>query len=497
MAAAEPRDPLGSPRELAGRRVLIAGGRVSGRAVIPALVDLGARVTVADSDPATLAACADLGVEIVEMDAVATDRDAVAQYTLVVTSPGFRPDSPLLTTALTVGVPVWGDIEFTWRVDLAEVYGPPRTWLVVTGTNGKTTTTSMLAAILEAAGTAAAPCGNIGVPVMEALRRQPRVDVLAVELSSFQLFWAPSVRPAAGVVLNIAADHLDWHGSMEAYVEAKVQALRGDIAVVGLDDTVAASLRERGGAPTTVGFTAAQPRAGDIGVVDGEMVDRAFTPSASPEVLTSVDGIEPPGPAGLQDALAAAALARSVGVPAEAVARGLHAFRVGPHRAAIVHEVGGVRFVDDSKATNPHAARSSILAHDRVVWLAGGLLKGAEVDDLVAEVAPRIVAAVVFGQDGDRIAAALARHAPDVPVDRVPSGDDADVADATDVTDGDEVMARVVRVAARRASGGVTVLLAPSTASFDQFRDYGHRGDSFTAAARTIGVDDLARGGRS
>lgn len=463
---------------------------MSGRAVVPALLDLGASVTVTDSDPDSLAACRELGVETVAMDEISTDREAVAEFALVITSPGFRPDSPLLTTALTVGVPVWGDIEFSWRVDRSGLYGPPRTWLVVTGTNGKTTTTSMLEAILRAADTSVMACGNIGIPVMDALRRtDPRADVLAVELSSFQLFWAPSVRPAAGVILNIAADHLDWHGGMDAYVEAKMQALRGTVAVVGLDDDIASGLRERSPAERRIGFTAGEPAAGELGVVDGMVVDRAFGDAVP---LVDVESIEPAGPAGVQDALAAAALARSTGVSPEAVTRGLRAFRVGPHRAAVVRVMNGVTFVDDSKATNPHAATASILAHEKVVWLAGGLLKGAEVDDLVAATAPRLSAAVVFGQDGPAVAAALARHAPDVPVDRVPPGDDAEVADATYVTDGDEVMRRAVHAAARRADPGTTVLLAPSTASFDQFRDYGHRGDSFAAAVNALTPDDLA-----
>lgn len=492
--AGENSEAVTDPRDLRDRRVLVAGGRVSGRALLPTLDALGARVTVADSDESALAACADLGADTVLMDRIAPDRAAVGEFALVITSPGFRPDAPLLTTALTVGVPVWGDIEFSWRVDRSEVHGPARTWLVVTGTNGKTTTTSMLASILDASGRPSLACGNIGVPVLDALRSEsPRAEVLAVELSSFQLFWAPSVRPAAGVVLNIAADHLDWHGGMDAYVEAKLQALRGDVAVVGLDDPVASSLRSRATAPRTVGFTAARPAPGDLGVEDGVLVDRAFGDGVP---LVSAAEIEPPGPAGLQDALAASALARAAGVDADAVARGLSAFRVGPHRAATVRELGGVQFVDDSKATNPHAARSSILAHERVVWLAGGLLKGAEVDDLVAEVRDRLVAAVVFGRDGDAIAAALGRHAPDVPVVHVPPGDDASVADETDVTNGDRVMTLAVRAAAHRAEPGTAVLLAPSTASFDQFRDYGHRGDSFTAAVVDLTEADLGTGAR-
>ncbi|MGU3434106.1 UDP-N-acetylmuramoyl-L-alanine--D-glutamate ligase [Actinomycetes bacterium M1A6_2h] len=479
---------------------------MTGRAVIPILLDLDARVTVADSDAVALAQCAAPGevdtVRISEIDAA-----AVADFALVVTSPGFRPDASPLDAAAAAGVPIWGDVELAWRVDRAGRYGPPRTWAVVTGTNGKTTTTSMLESILLADGRRAVACGNIGVPVADALRLPRgqaegrsdghRADVLAIELSSFQLFWAPSVRPDAGVVVNIAEDHLDWHGSMDAYVEAKLRAVSGRIGVVGLDDPIAGTLLDRASAEMTFGFTAESPGSHEIGVVDGRLTDRVFgegETSTSGEILADAADIEPPGPSGLQDALAAASVARAVGVSAAAIADGLRGFRVGPHRAAVVRELGGVVFVDDSKATNPHAARSSILAHDRVVWLAGGLLKGALVDDLVRDVASRLVAAVVFGQDAEQIARALARHAPDVPVVRVPSGDDAGVVDDTDVTDGDEVMRQAVRAAAARAHPGTAVLLAPSTASFDQFRDYGHRGDSFAAAALALTPTDLAVG---
>lgn len=488
---------------LTGARVLVTGGRVTGRAVVPVLLDLGARVTVADSDEGALAQCAELG-DVATVRISDLDDATLADFALVVTSPGFRPGASPLAAASAAGVPIWGDVELAWRVDRAGRYGPPRTWAVVTGTNGKTTTTSMLESILSADGRRVVACGNIGVPVADALRldggqaggrsdNSRRADVLAVELSSFQLFWAPSVRPDAGVVVNIAEDHLDWHGSMDAYVDAKLRAVSGAVGVVGLDDPIARTLLGRASADRTFGFTAAEPEAGQIGVRDGVVVDRVF---ADGESLADAASIEPPGPSGLQDALAATSVARAVGVSANAIADGLRAFRVGPHRGAVVCELGGVTFVDDSKATNPHAARSAILAHDRVVWLAGGLLKGALVDDLVRDVASRLGAAVVFGQDADQIAEALARHAPDVPVVRVPSGDDAGVVDDTDVTDGDEVMRQAVRAAASHAQSGTAVLLAPSTASFDQFRDYGHRGDSFAAAARSLTPEDLAGGTR-
>ncbi|WP_137723809.1 UDP-N-acetylmuramoyl-L-alanine--D-glutamate ligase [Prescottella subtropica] len=494
---------------LRGRDVLVAGAGISGRAVIAPLHGLGARVTVTDTNADALAVCAALGAATAPIGDVVADPVRVAGFALVVVSPGFRPDAPLVTLAADAGVPVWGDIEFSWRVDRARLYGPPRRWLVVTGTNGKTTTTSMLQSILETAGVGSAACGNIGLPVLDALRAEsPRADVLAVELSSFQLYWAPSVRPAAGVVLNIAEDHLDWHGGMPGYVDAKAHALDGDVAVVGLDDPVAASLADRPRGGRTIGFRLGEPAVGELGVVDGMLVDRAFTDDAAAAPLLAADEVSPPGPAGVCDALAAAALARTVGLSAEIVGAGLRAHRVGPHRAQLVCETAGVRFVDDSKATNPHAARSSIVAQESVVWLAGGLLKGARVDDLVAEVASRLAGAVLIGRDADLIADALARHAPDVPVVHVSSGDDAamgahapeptrsdtrlDLADAA--ADADAVMAEAVRAAAALAAPGDTVLLAPAAASLDMFDSYGHRGRSFTEAARGLGAEQITTG---
>ncbi|MDH6279661.1 UDP-N-acetylmuramoyl-L-alanine--D-glutamate ligase [Prescottella agglutinans] len=469
--------------------VLVTGAGISGRAVIAPLLDLGARVTVTDTNDDALARCAELGAATVRIDELVADPQRVAEFALVVTSPGFRPDAPVLSAAADAGVPVWGDIEFSWRVDRARMYGPPRRWLVVTGTNGKTTTTSMLHSILEAAGMPSAACGNIGLPVLDALRAQePRADVLAVELSSFQLHWAPSVRPDAGVVLNIAEDHLDWHGGMPGYIDAKAQALTGDVAVVGLDDEIAAGLASRPRDGHTVGFRLGAPDTGELGVRGGMLVDRAFADSVP---LVAADEISPAGPAGLCDALAAAALARAIGVSPAAVEAGLQAHRVGPHRAQLVRTVGDVAFVDDSKATNPHAARSSIIAHESVVWIAGGLLKGARIDDLVEEVAGRLAGAVLIGRDADQIADALARHAPDVPVVHVRSGDDASMgagnpdAVALDLpgADADTVMAEAVRAAAALAVPGDVVLLAPAAASLDMFDSYGHRGRSFASAA--------------
>jgi UDP-N-acetylmuramoylalanine--D-glutamate ligase len=440
------------------------------------------RLTICDDDPLALQRLVTPASVVTTAEAV----DSIADYALVVTSPGFPPGAPVLAAAAAADVPIWGDVELAWRLDQAGWYGAPKRWLVVTGTNGKTTTTSMLHAMLVTAGRRALLCGNIGNPVIDMLA-DPSGDteLLAVELSSFQLHWAPSLRPDAGVVLNVAEDHLDWHGSMAAYAADKARALTGRVAVAGLDDPVAAGLLEQATAQTRVGFRLGDPSAGELGVRDGVLVDNAF---ADGLVLADAASIPVPGPVGVLNALAASALARAVDVPAEAIADALAGFHLGAHRAEKVAEVDGVTYVDDSKATNPHAAHASIAAYPRVVWIAGGLLKGASVDGLVADVANRLVGAVLIGRDRGLVANALSRHAPDVPVVEVVTGEDSGVPDTNepDVTSVTRLMTEVVAAARRLAHPGDTVLLAPAGASFDQFSGYAERGDAFAAAVRAL-----------
>ncbi len=474
---------------VAGSRVLVAGAGVTGRSVLTALEPLGLRVEITDDDADALRTLAAGGVRVRPApDAVA----GIGDYAVVITSPGLPPQSPLLTAAAQGGVPVWGDVELAWRLDQSGRYGPPRKWLVVTGTNGKTTTTSMLHRMLTAAGRASLLCGNIGTPVTEVLA-QPG-DYLAVELSSFQLHWSSSVRPEAGVVLNVAEDHLDWHGSLAAYAGAKARALHGRVAVVGLDDPVASALLPDATAPVKVGFRLGEPGTGELGVREGMLVDRAFSDD---EALAPVAAIPVAGPVGVLDALAAAALARAVGVAAGPIAQALASFTVGRHRAEVVAVAGDITYVDDSKATNPHAAEASVLAYPRVVWVAGGLLKGASVDDMLPRIAARLAGAVLIGRDRRVIAEAIARHAPDVPVVEVVTGEDAgvyetdessvaQVADATGESIGAAVMARAVAAARDLAEPGDTVLLAPAGASFDQFGGYAERGERFAAAVRAV-----------
>ncbi len=473
-----------------GGRVLVAGAGITGRAVVAALAAWRVEVVVCDDNSAALAALATDGVATLTSEAAV---GAVGDFGLLVTSPGFPPTAPVPAAAARAGVPIWGDVELAWRLDAAGHYGPPRQWLVVTGTNGKTTTTSMLHDMLVAGGLRSVLCGNIGEPVLDVLSRPS--DVLAVELSSFQLHWAPSVRPRAGAVLNVAEDHLDWHGSFAAYAGAKAGALAGRVAVAGLDDPVAAALLADASAPVKVGFRLGEPAEGELGVRDGALVDRAFDTDAE---LAPSASIPVAGPVGVLDALAAAALARAVGVPAAAIGAALAGFRVGAHRAAPVGEIAGVTYVDDSKATNPHAAEASIRAYPRVVWVAGGLLKGASVDETVARVAERLAGAVLIGRDRAQVAEALSRHAPDVPVITIVTGEDDEVhekpgapvtggtrwVDASGADLGSRVMTEVVAAAASLARPGDTVLLAPAGASFDQFSGYGNRGDAFAAAVR-------------
>ncbi len=473
-----------------GARVLVAGAGITGRAVVAALSEWDLDLLVCDDDAGARQRLSEAGVPTI------TPPEAIAgasEFDLVVTSPGLPPGAPVLSAAARAGVPVWGDVELAWRLDASGRYGPPRQWLMVTGTNGKTTTTSMLNAMLVAGGRDALLCGNIGEPVLSVLAEP--AEVLAVEVSSFQLFWAPSPRPAAGAVLNLAEDHLDWHGSFAAYAAAKARALDGRVAVVGLDDPAASALLDRSAAPVKTGFRLGPPAQGELGVRDGILVDRAF---ADDLPLAPAASIPVAGPVGVLDALGAAALARAVGVAPEAIAAALAGFRAGAHRAESVAVSGGVRYVDDSKATNPHAARASILAYPRVVWVAGGLLKGASVDETVAAVADRLAAVILIGRDRAEFAEALSRHAPDVPVIEVVTREDAVVDETNEsaVTQGTRViaasgpglggrvMAAAVAAAAELARPGDTVLLAPAGASFDQFTGYADRGEAFAAAVR-------------
>ncbi|MFE9889479.1 UDP-N-acetylmuramoyl-L-alanine--D-glutamate ligase [Streptomyces scopuliridis] len=463
-----------------GKRVTVAGLGVSGIPAARVLRGLGAEVTVVnDGDDerarAQAAELEKLGVTVRLGDG-ATLPDGTE---LVVTAPGWKPDKPLFLAAEAAGVEIWGDVELAWRLR-----GPgAAAWLAVTGTNGKTTTVRMLASILAAAGLRTAAVGNIGVSLLDAVTGEETYDVLAVELSSYQLHWAPSLRAHSGAVLNLAPDHLDWHGSMAAYAADKGRIYEGNsvacvynVADPATEDLVRAADVEEG--CRAIGFTLGPPGPSQLGVVDGILVDRAFVENRREQAqeLAHVSDVNPPVPHNIANALAAAALARAYGVEPAAVRDGLRAFRPDPHRIERVAEVAGVTYIDDSKATNTHAAEASLAAYDPIVWIAGGLAKGATFDELVGASAKRLRGAVLIGKDRALIREALARHAPEVPVvdlDRTDTG----------------AMSAAVREAARLAQPGDTVLMAPACASMDMFVNYNKRGEAFADAVHALAAE--------
>ncbi len=482
-------ESLGRHDDWSGVRAVVAGFGVSGFAAADNLIHIGAQVRAlapdANADELEKAELLEvLGGEVrISPSATEVLPDDVD---LVVTSPGFRPDSPLLLQAAARGVPVWGEVELAWR--LRDPHHPAP-WLCVTGTNGKTTTVQMLDAILNAAGLRSAAVGNVGRPVTEAVMDPMPYDVLAVELSSFQLHSPASLSAESAVVLNLAEDHLDWYTgptAMADYAADKgrvYQRVQRACVYNVADPETERLVREADvveGA-RAVGFTLGTPAVGMVGVVDDLLVDRAFIAErqTSAAELCAVADLPSPAPHVVANTLAAAALARAHGVPQAAVRDAMRAFRIDGHRIAVVATHADVTWVDDSKATNPHAAQSSLQAYDSVVWVAGGLAKGAHFDDLVTAVRGRLRGAVLLGRDRAVIADALSRHAPDVPVVEVGPGQDE-----TGLQHDLDPMERVVEAAARLARPGDTVLLAPGCASQDQFRNYGERGDAFAAAVR-------------
>ncbi|MGP9694964.1 UDP-N-acetylmuramoyl-L-alanine--D-glutamate ligase [Brachybacterium sp. AOP25-B2-12] len=479
--------------DVTGSTILVAGFGVSGYAVADQTMQRGARVVVvegADTEAVRERAriLEVLGVDVRLGAEHTRTLPADVPVDLVVTSPGWRPDQPLLVAAAAVGIPVWSEVELARRMQAPD--GP--VWLGITGTNGKTTVVTMTEAILRAAGLRAVACGNVGLPVIEAALDPEGYDVLAVELSSFQLHRTEHPACEAAVVLNITEDHLDWHGSMDAYAADKGRIYAGAriACVYNTADERTLHLVEDADVVEgcrAVGLTLGAPGPSQLGIVEDLLVDRAFGQDrhSTALALLELSDLAHLGPHGAPphivfDALAAAALTRAHGVTPEAVREGLRGYRVGRHRAEIVASVDGVAYVDDSKATNPDAAAASLGASEHIVWIAGGATKGADVDALVAASARRLRAAVLIGSDPSPFEQALARHAADLPVRTIAPGDTGTAAGRADL------MRRAVAEAAALARSGDVVLMAPAAASIDQFTDYAERGDLFAAAARDL-----------
>ncbi len=457
--------------------VTVAGIGVAGYAAADALMQLGANVTIIDaSDGDRQRERARILEELGARVLLGAGSGLPDGTQLLIVSPGLRPTAPLIEDALARDIPVWGELELAWRLRDPD---SAAAWLCVTGTNGKTTTTLMLESMLRAAGYRTTSAGNIGVSLIDVVMHDD-LDVIAVEVGAPQLAFVHSISPVASVCLNVADDHIDHFGTMEEYVDTKARIYERtqEAAVYNVQDAQTRRMVEEADVVDgcrAIGFTLGTPGLSMLGIVDDLLVDRAFIDDrgATAQELATVSNVHPFAPHNVANALAAAALARAFGVPPTAVRDGLRTFVPAAHRIATVGAVDGVTFVDDSKATNAHAAQMSLLAYEHIVWIAGGMAKGQEFDDLVSSTADRLRAVILLGVDREVIAQALARHAPDVPVidvDTVETG----------------AMVEVVRQAAALAQPGDTVLLAPGCASWDMFTDYGDRGRQFADAARRL-----------
>ncbi|GAA0961575.1 UDP-N-acetylmuramoyl-L-alanine--D-glutamate ligase [Frigoribacterium faeni] len=472
-------------------RVAVLGLGVTGFSVADTLTELGARVVVlapeVDDDRAELLQL--IGAELVLDPDMAGPPEALLAFApeVIVISPGFAPHHPLAVWAASSGAAVWGDIELAWRV--RDKTQPVADWLLVTGTNGKTTTTQLATTMALADGRRAAACGNIGVPVLDAVRDPEGNDLLVVELSSHQLHYLPvegpgALRPLASVCLNLEDDHLEWHGGLDAYRAAKAKVYSNTVVACLYNKEDDATLRMVEQADVSegcraVGFGPSAPGPSDFGVVAGDdggvLVDRAFLTErrTSALELTTTSALETVGLGAdhlVSDVLAAAALVRAAGVEPSSVRDGVAGFRVDHHRMEVVAASADVTWVDDSKATNPHAARASLASFPSVVWIVGGVFKGVDVEPLIRESSGRLRAAVLIGVDRSALREAFGRHAPDLPLFEV------------DDTDTEDVMSAAVRLAADASHPGDCVLLAPAAASFDQFTDYTARGRAFATA---------------
>lgn len=477
-----------------GLRVAVLGLSMTGFSVADTLTELGADVLVlsesADEEYERLVPV--IGARL-EIGSLATVPAALTDFDpeVVIASPGFAPAHPIIRWTQEAGIALWGDIELAWRVrdKVVRDDATPAEWVLITGTNGKTTTTQLTAALLVEGGLRAAPCGNIGVPVLDAVRDPAGFDVFVVELSSHQLWYLGLSQPEgelfpyASVCLNLADDHLVWHGSAEAYRDAKALVYRNTRVACVYNKADEATRRmveeaEVVEGARAIGFDLGTPGPSDLGVVEGLLVDRAFLDDRARSALeiTTVADLQRVGLAAphiVQNILAASALARSLGVEPEAIHSALESFRLDAHRIQVIATHAGITWIDDSKATNPHAAASSLRAYPGSVWVVGGDLKGVDIADLVASSGGTARAAVVIGVERASVVAAFERHAPTVPVFEVDAGDTGDV------------MNRVVEIAAGIVDDEGTVLLAPAAASFDQFTSYADRGHRFAEAVRT------------
>lgn len=496
-------------------RVLVAGLGVSGRGAVEVLRSVGAEPVTVDER---------------NTEANIHDFSAIDWSTIdaVVTSPVFNPRTPFLQEAKAKNIPIMSEVELAWRVRVpSNRTNKPASWIGITGTNGKTSTTEITSAMLTACGLDAPAVGNIGKSVSHSALESTH-DALCVELSSFQLHFTDSLELDCAAITNIAADHLDWHGGMEAYAKDKSKVFNNvrKALVYNAQDSRVSQLAKEAKLVKgckRIGFTLDAPKIGEIGVQDGWIVDNSGIAGEVAGELKKIVALrdlkhlcEPDGtvyPHLLADALTALALALGLTGDVDSAVHALCEFAPGGHRIQTVATLQAadnnlshaIRFVDDSKATNAHAASASLasFANDSVVWIAGGLAKGGHFEDLILSQRHVIKAVVVIGVDQRPVVEDLHKSAPNIPVTIVaPNGscsksydgvDDemytsVENAENTDISKDDSlaeaVMREAVDAAGKYVKPGDVVLLAPACASMDQFISYADRGNRFAVESQ-------------
>lgn len=448
-------------------RALVWGLAVTGASTVRALQRAGHDVIVADDtvDDRRRAEADQLDVDLLSGDELADLDGLVDGCDLFSPSPGVSELHPAVAAAVRADVPIWSELELAYRWE-QERDGGPRPIVAITGTDGKTTTTEMAAAMLRAAGLRAEPLGNTDTPLVEASVGGPHsdLDVLVVECTSFRLRWIDTFRADAAVWLNLAPDHLNWHASMDTYEAAKARLFdlqrEDDVAIGFIDDPVVMShLGAAPGVHRTFGLDGADYR-----------VDRGGGVLAGPSgQICPIDTMRRRLPHDLTNALAASALVLETElVGNDAIAAALARFEAPPHRLELVAEGAGVQWFNDSKATTPHAAAAAVRAFDSLILIAGGSRKGVDLSPMAAD-AERVRAVVAIGESAPDVAAAFAGRTP--------------VVEATS-------MAEAVRIAGEIAVAGDAVVLSPGCASFDWYGGYPERGDDFRRLVRARLVND-------
>lgn len=452
---------------LDGKRILVAGAGVTGAACARVLAKQGSVVTLVDEKITTLEG----------FTVITPERVDFSNFDLLLVSPGWREDHPVVLAARAARIALINEVDLAWSLKPAG-----QKWLALTGTNGKTTTVELAAAMLRSGGLSAVACGNVGTTVIETVDSNEKYDFLVLELSSFQLHWLEDAQFLSSAILNIAQDHVDWHGSFDAYAKDKISILdKSMTAILNADDGEIVS-RTTHWQGRKVFFSLDTPAPGEIGVVEELLVDRAFVVDPQEAaMICELNEVTPTVPHNVSNALAAAGLARTAGVGHESIRSAIAEFTPGRHRIEKVLEHNGITWINDSKATNPHAACASIMSALSVVWIAGGLAKGASMGELIERVKSRVRVAVLIGEDRDLIAAELSARAPHIEIVRVDAP-----SEYTKGAQNNALMEAVIRSAQKLAVAGDTVLLAPACASMDQFISYGDRGDRFTAAVEKV-----------